>query len=82
MCFFLCVVKSIILGAELREKVNRCMPGEEFDGARWGSQYQRHVIREYRRLYPGDRVLPQICVLNAVMLGCLLVEFVVFGSFK
>ena len=80
-CFFVCVVRSIILGSELRAKVNRCRPEEEpFHDRQPESRI--HLIREYRRRYPGDRLLRSIFMLNTIMLGCLVVAMWVFGTFK
>ncbi len=83
VCFFACGVKSMILVFKLIETVSRRLPEEEqFGDLWWGPEKRGRLIREYRRLYPDGQLLRQTYILNAVMFGCLLVEFWLFGSIK
>jgi hypothetical protein len=65
---------------EMVDKVNDMLPkNEQFAPLGWYfSKYQR-LTREYKRLYPGGRLLLKFRVLRALTLVCFLICALCFG---
>lgn len=81
-CVSICGLVATLANSEMVDKVNGKLPkGEQFAELGWyWSKYQR-LHREYKRLYPGGRLLFKVRVLTAMMFACLLICAWVLGFF-
>ncbi len=73
-CALVCGILGSFLNFQIIDKVNRELPEEErFEWFGWNlSKYQK-LNREYRKLYPGERLPFRLRVLTILLFVCVLV---------
>jgi hypothetical protein len=73
-CVTLCGMIATFANYEMMDKVNEKLPkDEQFDPLGWHLVKHLRLRREYKRLYPGGRLLLKVRVLTALMFAWLLV---------
>ncbi len=81
-CVSICGLVATFKNIETVNKVNNELPkGEHFAALGWHWPKYQRLHREYKRLYPGGRLLLKVRVVTALMFACLLICAWAFGFF-
>jgi len=78
----ICGMTTSFTNWEMMDRVNERLPKEEQFGALWWYPSKSlRLRREYKRLYPGGRLLLKVRVLTALMFTCVLISTWCFRFF-
>lgn len=77
-----CGMTSTFALFKMADEVNERLPeGQRFAPLGWYWSKYRRLMSEYRRLYPGGRLLRRVRTLMVLMFACLLIAAWGFGIF-
>jgi hypothetical protein len=83
VCTSICGLIGSLTGWQMMDQVNAKLPkAEQFGVLGWYTEKTLRLHREYRRLYPGGRLLFKIWVLFGLGLTCLLISAWAFRFFS
>jgi hypothetical protein len=73
-CGSVCGMMATLANFEVADRVNDKLPKEEqFGWIGWYYSKTQRLHREYKRLYPGGRLVSKVRVLSALMFACLFI---------